>query len=190
MIGISIGMGIGIGIRAAGAVDREAGLTLTNTLAIGEDEDNTKVTEKTSSVVFAFDITGLDASVGEGVILDAGGTGVGSMIYVSAAGDLAVRQRSGNPTLDNAPHVTGTCPTGNGTLVVEFNVTTGQPKVWWNGDVFGTNGAVTSTGSWAGSEPSAYFGISGSVSNDAPTVVFTGYASASTLRHYASQVVL
>ena len=178
------------GIGAAGAVDREAGLTLTNTLAIGEDENNTKVTAKTSSVVFAFDITGLDASVGEGVILDAGGSGFGSMIYVSAAGDLVARQRSGSQLLGNAPHVTGTCPTGNGTLVVEFNVTTGQPKVWWNGDVFGTNGAVTSTDRWKGSEPTVYFGITGSVSNGAPTVVFTGYASASTLRHYASQVVL
>ena len=180
-------------------VDPEAELTQDETIAVGASKTFTGV-QSSASVVMACDFTGLDGSAG-GIILESGGGGLGVFVGFNPDGTFVVRCGNGGDSSTAWP--TGTAyiemssgqPSGDGTLVWEFDVSTDAIRVWWNGVEIGTPSG-SFTGSWTGSDGGSYMGTSvgssptggspGEHGLDNPAVVTN--ASASALRLYYGEV--
>lgn len=174
-------------------IDREAGLTLTGTVANPSAEFNSQTFTTSSNCVLAIDFTGLTPS--PGLILEVGGSGTGAYIGFDSNIDFVVRAGNGSARWNAATAYTlvsgADRPSGNGTLVVQFGA--GLPisaKAWWNGVPVGTQVDNTLTSAtWAGSNAANYFATSPSMVSDEIATALTTFTTASSLRYYNNQVV-
>ena len=185
------------------AFDPESGLTLTTTFSVNTEIDNSAV-DRANSTVLAVDFTGLDGSSG-GLIHEQGGSGAGSYIGFRPNGDFVARCADGRYLPSTGVGIiivsAAGAPSGDGTLVVEFNESAGSGQwevtAWWNGteltgDVL-SQVAGGSESNWAGTNPGQFLKFSDNLpqyegyTNEVGTVVT--YTTASGLRYYENQVV-
>lgn len=194
------------------AFDPESGLTLTTTFSVGATISSGDV-DRANSVVLALDLTGLDGSSG-GLIHEQGGQGVGSYIgfrpngsFIARCGDGILADPGDGSTTPSAAVLivsAAGAPSGDGTLVVEFDESAGSGKwevtAWWNGtELTGDVRDQVADGTdsdWAGTNSGEYLTTSGNLAKYDPGTGLQGevetpvtYTTASGLRYYENQVV-
>lgn len=179
-----------------GVVNPEAGLTQDTTFTVAQTlvGNDIPTANRSQPVVFACDFTGLDGS-GGGIIFEHGGGTVGTLVVFEADGTFHIRCGNGA----DLPYAAGTAyiemptgqPSGDGTLVWEFNPTGGTVRAWWNGSQIGTP-AGSFSGAWTGGDGGSYLGTgigssaTGSVHGLSPVTVVP-YTTASPLRVYFNE---
>lgn len=195
-VGVNLTIGLG---EALDLQDPEVGLILSDSFPVTTLLSTGTNLSGNLPVVFACDFTGLDGSSG-GVIFEAGGSGSGAYVGFRADGTFVARGGSGvapaTATVALIEIASGSAPSGDGTLVVEFNGPGSAVGVraWWNGELLGSD-VGTHTGGWTGSDSGGYLRWNDSLSGDGYSSWLTGeyygsdvaYTTASDLRHYENQ---
>lgn len=208
---LNLSLGLRPGGGASSTFDPEAGLTLTDSFAVGTTLIDSVLTEPPAAgdvnrvrpAIFAADFTGLDGAAGGtgGRLFEIGGSGTGHYIGFRANGDFIARTGNGEaiPGVNNKAWVllsTGQ-PSGSGTLVWAINRLSAGPgiRVWWGGTLIGSgNWLVGDATQWTGNDVGGY--LTASVQGTQPAeevttglVQGTHYATASALRYYYNQTI-
>ena len=178
---------------ACSAINPLANLSLTALFNTGTNITNTQVI-RTQPAVFSVTFTGLDGSSG-GLIYEQGASGIGAYIGFRSNGDFVIRIGSGG-----TPWSTSTsyliipkelAPSGNGDLVVEFNLGSNTGiRCFWNGFEIGIGNNVVNSNitTWAGTDIGSYLLSAINVpSGEISTIV--SYSTASALRYYENQTI-
>lgn len=172
-------------------IDPEDGLTVTLTYAPQDTIPNMSA-GASLPIVMAADFTGLDGVTTPGVVFEAGGGGVGALAGFYPDGRFMFRGGSGSTEWNDTTMTYNIVPSGvihgDGTLVMELDVTTEAITIWWNGVEVGVSAGALS-GGWVGSDGGAYLnGKAGSVVSTTVPDAIPAYTTASDLRVYSNQL--